>query len=94
MTEESRTEALSQLIYKCAKEAFLELFKNKEHYYNCVLLAPAEGYAPILSAWSFEALDREIPNIPKKKFGYTNGTLLIHLITLLVKNISSLFKPC
>ena len=50
MTEEARTEALSQLIYKCAKEAFLELFKNKEHYYNCVLLAPAEGYAPILSA--------------------------------------------
>ena len=46
MTEEARTEALSQLIYKCAKEAFLELFKNKEHYYNCVLLAPAEGYAP------------------------------------------------
>ena len=53
MTEEARTEALSQLIYKCAKEAFLELFKNKEHYYNCVLLAPAEGYAPSLYKWNF-----------------------------------------
>ena len=67
MTEEARTEALSQLIYKCAKEAFLELFKNKEHYYNCVLLAPAEGYAPILSAWSYEALDREIPKHPEEE---------------------------
>nr|WP_314804175.1 DUF4303 domain-containing protein [uncultured Capnocytophaga sp.] len=67
MTEEVRTEALSQLIYKCAKEAFLELFKNKEHYYNCVLLALAEGYAPILSAWSYEALDREIPKHPKEE---------------------------
>jgi len=53
MTEEARTEALSQLIYKCAKEAFLELFKNKEHYYNC--------------AWSYEALDREIPKHPKEE---------------------------
>ena len=67
MTEEARTEALSPLIYKCAKEAFLELFKNKEHHYNCVLLAPAEGYAPILSAWSYEALDREIPKHPKEE---------------------------
>ena len=62
-----RTEELTNLIYKCAKEAFLELFKNKEHYYCCVLLAPAEGYAPILSAWSYEALDREKPKHPKEE---------------------------
>ena len=62
-----RTEELTNLIYKCAKEAFLELFKNKEHYYCCVLLAPAEGYAPILSAWSYEALNREIPKHPKEE---------------------------
>ncbi len=34
---------------------------------NCVLLAPAEGYAPILSAWSYEALDREIPKHPEEE---------------------------
>ena len=29
--------------------------------------ARAEGYAPILSAWSYEALDREIPKHPKEE---------------------------
>lgn len=38
--------------------AFQKLFNNGEHFYYCVLLTTGEGLAPIISAWSWEALDR------------------------------------
>lgn len=49
---------LSDLIYEAAKNAFHELFKKNEHFYYCVLLTTEEGFSPIISAWSWEALDK------------------------------------
>jgi hypothetical protein len=49
-------EILSAAIVKATKTAFIELFKNNEKYYYCVLLTTGEGLSPIISAWSWEAL--------------------------------------
>lgn len=54
----SNIETLSNLIYKAAKNIFLELFNNNEQYYYAVLLTTEEGLSPIVSAWSLEALER------------------------------------
>lgn len=51
-------ETLSGLIAKAARKAFLKLFENGEHFYYCVLLTTEEGFSPVISAWSWEALDR------------------------------------
>ena len=50
---------LVSIVQACTRLAFSELFGNKEHFYYCVLLVTGEGYAPTISAWSWEALDRE-----------------------------------
>ncbi|MDO5625955.1 MAG: DUF4303 domain-containing protein [Pseudomonadota bacterium] len=50
-------DALSAAIAKAAKEAFLDLFSNKEKYYYCTLVTTEEGFTPLVSAWSWEALD-------------------------------------
>lgn len=50
---------LVSIVQACTRLAFSELFGNKEHFYYCVLLVTGEGYAPTISAWSWEALNRE-----------------------------------
>lgn len=59
-------EVLSNLIFEAAKNAFLDLFKRNEHFYYCVLLTTEEGFSPIISAWSWEALNRLLKKHPQK----------------------------
>ena len=54
------TEILIAAITKAARMAFQKLFSNGEHFYYCALLTTGEGFAPIISAWSWEALGRVI----------------------------------
>ncbi|WP_231638603.1 DUF4303 domain-containing protein [Paenibacillus sp. JCM 10914] len=39
--------------------SFRTLFENGERYYYCTLFTTGEGHAPSISAWSWEALERE-----------------------------------
>ena len=55
---DKETEKLTAAITEAARMAFQKLFNNGEHFYYCVLLTTGEGLAPIISAWSWEALDR------------------------------------
>lgn len=41
------------------RKAFLSLFENKEHFYYCTLVTTGDGLTPTISAWSYEALERE-----------------------------------
>ncbi|WP_285395862.1 DUF4303 domain-containing protein [Lysinibacillus sp. fls2-241-R2A-57] len=41
---------------------FVNLFQNKETYYYCALVTTGEAVAPVISAWSWEALE----NVAKK----------------------------
>ncbi|WP_312876375.1 DUF4303 domain-containing protein [Paenibacillus agri] len=41
------------------RTSFHALFDNGERYYYCTLYTTREGHAPSLSAWSWEALERE-----------------------------------
>ncbi|MDR2920352.1 MAG: DUF4303 domain-containing protein [Tannerella sp.] len=52
-------EILTDEIVKAARKSFLELFENGEEYYYCSLVTIPEGFCPIVSAWSWEALKRE-----------------------------------
>lgn len=54
------TEILIAAITKAARMAFQKLFSNGEHFYYCALLTTGEGFAPVISAWSWEALGRVI----------------------------------
>ncbi|WP_367627185.1 MULTISPECIES: DUF4303 domain-containing protein [Bacteroides] len=51
-------EKLTAAITKATRMAFQKLFSNGEHFYYCALLTTGEGLAPIISAWSWEVLDR------------------------------------
>lgn len=51
-------EKLTAAITKATRMAFQKLFSNGEHFYYCALLTTGEGLTPIISAWSWEALDR------------------------------------
>ncbi|MFF2015102.1 DUF4303 domain-containing protein [Paenibacillus sp. NPDC058177] len=42
-----------------ARASFCTLFENGERYYYCTLFTTGEGHAPNISAWSWEALERE-----------------------------------
>lgn len=50
---------LSTEIEKAATLTFQELFKNGEKYYYCTLVTTGDGHPPLVSAWSWEALERE-----------------------------------
>ena len=50
---------LVSVLVKAAKKSFLELFENGEKYYYCVLVTVGEAYCPHVTAWSWEALERE-----------------------------------
>jgi len=52
-------EILVEEIANAARKSFLNLFKNGERYYYCTLYTTEEGHAPNVSAWSWEALERE-----------------------------------
>ncbi len=56
--DESNLNNLSLAIKEAVGKAFLELFKNGEHYYYCVMFTTGEALPPYISAWSFEALER------------------------------------
>ena len=55
---DKETEKLIAAITKATRMAFQKLFSNGEHFYYCALLTTGEGLAPIISAWSWEVLDR------------------------------------
>ena len=51
---------LVDLIQNATKKALQKLFEeHNENFYYCSLITTGEGLCPILTAWSFEALDRE-----------------------------------
>ncbi|MGR6128257.1 DUF4303 domain-containing protein [Paenibacillus sp. SER-28] len=52
-------EALAAEIADVARTSFRTLFENGERYYYCTLFTTGEGHAPSISAWSWEALERE-----------------------------------
>ena len=56
---ENHFEIFVQEIVSAAGKAFTELFANNEKFYYCTLLTTGEGLAPLISAWSEEALERE-----------------------------------
>lgn len=53
-------ERLTTLLEHAAEHAFRELFNEfPETFYYCTLATSGEALCPIVSAWSYEALDRE-----------------------------------
>jgi hypothetical protein len=52
-------EALAAEIAGAARASFRTLFENGERYYYCTLFTTGEGHTPSISAWSWEALERE-----------------------------------
>lgn len=55
---------LASEIAEATRKAFTKLFENGEKYYFCVLVTTGEACSPFISAWSLEALDREINKLP------------------------------
>ena len=58
----TKLESLTAAIAAAAGNAFRELFDTAaagEHFYYCTLVTTEEGFAPVVSAWSREALARE-----------------------------------
>lgn len=53
------TARLAEAIVAAARAAFLSLFANEERFYCCALVTTGEGHFPFVSAWSWEALERE-----------------------------------
>ncbi len=51
-------ERLSAAIVAAAEPAFRKLLANGERFYYCSLVTTGEGHAPLISAWSWEALRR------------------------------------
>jgi hypothetical protein len=49
-------------IARATEKSFLNLFQNKEIYYYCALVTTGEAVAPVISAWSWDALE----NVAKK----------------------------
>ncbi|NEU26736.1 DUF4303 domain-containing protein [Paenibacillus ottowii] len=52
-------ETLAAEMADVARTSFRALFENGERYYYCTLFTTGEGHAPSISAWSWEALERE-----------------------------------
>ena len=52
-------EMLVKIIQNATQKALSKLFKeHKEKFYYCSLITTGEGLCPIISAWSYEALER------------------------------------
>jgi hypothetical protein len=54
----NKIEIIVEAIADATRKAFIELFKNNEKYYYCVLLTTGEALPPCISAWSWEALNK------------------------------------
>ncbi|MEY9974768.1 hypothetical protein ABH966_005185 [Lysinibacillus sp. RC46] len=50
-------EILADEIAIATEKSFLSLFQNQENYYYCALVTTGEAVAPVISAWSLEALE-------------------------------------
>jgi len=59
MNSTQEIEALAAEIARAARMSFRTLFENGERFYYCTLFTTEEGHAPSISAWSWEALERE-----------------------------------
>ncbi|MDO7906240.1 DUF4303 domain-containing protein [Paenibacillus sp. JX-17] len=59
MNRRQEIEALAREFAGAARTPLRTLFANGERYYYCTLFTTGEGHAPSISAWSWEALDRE-----------------------------------
>ena len=59
-----------ELLLEAVKNSFSKLFSdNKEHFYYCTLVM-AECGCPYISAWSEEAFERKVQNIPADEAEY------------------------
>ena len=59
--EYPKKEELINAITDAARKAFLSLFENRPgNYYYCSLITTGEAHAPLVSAWSIEALDAKV----------------------------------
>lgn len=59
-----KREELTNKLEKITEKSLRELFeKNKEEFYYCSLITDGEGHCPIISAWSYEALERVTSSI-------------------------------
>ena len=65
-------EMLVELIQNATQKALDKLFEeHKEKFYYCSLITTGEGLCPIISAWSYEALERvanEEEDVEEAKF--------------------------
>ncbi|WP_314591999.1 DUF4303 domain-containing protein [Paenibacillus terrigena] len=59
MNSTQEIEVLAADIADAARLSFRTLFENGERFYYCTLFTTEEGHAPSISAWSWEALERE-----------------------------------
>lgn len=66
---QNEVEALAILIANAARKSFTELFNNKESFYYCSLITTGEALAPIVSAWSREALAKEVAKLDNSDDG-------------------------
>ncbi|WP_337989520.1 DUF4303 domain-containing protein [Lysinibacillus sp. JNUCC 51] len=48
------------------EKSFLSLFQNQETYYYCALVTTGEAVAPVISAWSWEALENVVKKSSKE----------------------------
>jgi|APLow6443716910_1056828.scaffolds.fasta_scaffold20568_2 hypothetical protein len=62
MTTTPAEDQLVDAIADAARTAFSRLFTEhqKHHFYYCALTTTGEGHAPVISAWSVEALDAAV----------------------------------
>jgi hypothetical protein len=56
--DDSDLKHLSELIADATRKCVDELFRNGEHFYYVSLTTIYEGFTPVFSAWSWQALDR------------------------------------
>ncbi len=54
----NRATDLYKSLFEACEKAFLDLFENDETYYYCSIVVFNEPLSPVISAWSYEALER------------------------------------
>lgn len=68
LKEENFDSVLTEKIENAVEKAVIKLFEeHKENFYYCSLITSGEAERPILSAWSWEALDRISENNEDKE---------------------------
>lgn len=55
-------------LYKASKAAFEKLLAINERFYYCTLTITGDGLTPVISAWSYEALERECGDDEEVKY--------------------------